>query len=133
MSDHTSSSIQPTHTDHAPGAIGPYSQAVKVDGWLFTSGQIGLDPATGEMVDGFEAQAHQVMANLAAVLASAGCSFSDVVKSTIYVSDMGNFLQLNEIYGQAMGDHRPARSTVQAAALPKGADVEIDLVARIPA
>lgn len=119
------------HTPDAPAAIGPYSQAVSVDGWLFTSGQIGLDPASGEMVaGGFEAQARQVLANLRQVLASAGCSFADVVKATIYVADMADFPRLNELYGEALGDHRPARSTVQAAALPKGALVEIDLIAR---
>lgn len=122
------------HTDDAPAAIGPYSQAVSVDGWLYTSGQIALDPATGEIVPGgFEAQARQVLANLEAVLAAAGCTFSHVVKATIYVADLTNFGLLNTLYGEAMGDHRPARSTVQAAALPKGALVEIDLVARIPA
>lgn len=120
------------HTDHAPAAIGPYSQAVEVDGWLYTSGQVPLDPATGEMVTGdFRAQAEQVMKNLRAVLESAGASFSDVVKATIYVTDLGNFATVNEVYGQALGDHRPARSTVQVAALPKGALVEIDLVARL--
>lgn len=121
------------HTDGAPGAIGPYSQAVAVDGWLYTSGQIGLDPKTGEMVsDDFEAQAKQVLSNLRAVLASAGCGFEHVVKATIYVADMADFAKLNALYGQAMGEHRPARSTVQAAGLPKGARVEIDLVAKIP-
>jgi 2-iminobutanoate/2-iminopropanoate deaminase len=121
------------HTDLAPAAIGPYSQAVSVGGWLYTSGQIGLDPKTGELVSGgFEAQAKQVLANLKAVLASAGCTFSDVVKATIYVADLASFATLNALYGEALGDHRPARSTVQAAALPKGALVEIDLVARLP-
>lgn len=121
------------HTDQAPAAIGPYSQAVAIDGWLYTSGQIPLDPATGEMVQGgFEAQARRVLANLEAVLASAGCTFRDVVKATVYVADLADFPTLNTLYGQAMGDHRPARSTVQVAALPKGALVEIDLVARIP-
>ncbi|MCH9651460.1 MAG: RidA family protein [Deltaproteobacteria bacterium] len=121
------------HTDQAPAAIGPYSQAVTVGDFLFTSGQIGLDPASGEMVTGgFEAQAQRVLANLEAVLAAAGCTFSDVVKSTIYVADMADFGLLNELYGAAMGDHRPARSTVQAAALPKGALVEIDLIAKLP-
>lgn len=120
------------HTDHAPAAIGPYSQAVAVDGWLYTSGQVGLDPATGNIVSGgFEAQAHQVIKNLQAVLKNAGCAFSDVVKATIYVTDLANFATLNQIYGDAMGDHRPARSTVQVAGLPAGALVEIDLVARI--
>jgi 2-iminobutanoate/2-iminopropanoate deaminase len=121
------------HSDRAPAAIGPYSQAVSADGWLFTSGQIALDPASGEMVaGGFEAQARQVLANLRQVLTSAGCTFSDVVKTTIYVADMASFPQLNQLYGEAMGDHRPARSTVQAAALPKGALVEIDMVAKLP-
>ncbi|MEM9291770.1 MAG: RidA family protein [Acidobacteriota bacterium] len=121
------------HTDSAPAAIGPYSQAVRVDGWLYTSGQVALDPVSGEMVSGgFEAQARQVLANLTAVLNNAGCTFSDVVKATIYVADMDDFATLNQLYGEAMGDHRPARSTVQAARLPKDALVEIDLVARIP-
>lgn len=121
------------HTDRAPAAIGPYSQAVSVDGWLFTSGQIGLDPETGEVVGGgFEAQARRVLANLEAVLASAGCTFQDVVKATIYVTDLAHFPRLNELYGEALGAHRPARSTVQVAALPKGVEVEIDLVARVP-
>lgn len=121
------------HTDEAPGAIGPYSQAVSIDGWLYTSGQVALDPATGEMAgDDFETQARQVLANLGAVLAAGGCGFGDVVKSTVYITDFADFPRLNELYGEAMGDHRPARSTVQVAALPKGAKVEIDLVARIP-
>ena len=121
------------HTDQAPKAIGPYSQSVSIDGWLYTSGQVAIDPATGDLVDGgFEAQARRVFENLRQVLASAGCSFSDVVKATVYVVDMGSFPRLNEIYAEAMGDHRPARSTVQVAALPKAALVEIDLVARIP-
>jgi 2-iminobutanoate/2-iminopropanoate deaminase len=121
------------HTDDAPRAIGPYSQAVEVDGWLYTSGQIALDPATGDMVEGgFEAQARQVLANLRAVLAAAGCTFSNVVKATVYVIDLADFPKLNTLYGEVMGDHRPARSTVQVAALPKGALVEIDLVAKLP-
>jgi 2-iminobutanoate/2-iminopropanoate deaminase len=119
-------------TDAAPRAIGPYSQSVEVNGMLYTSGQIALDPATGEMVGGgLEAEAHRVFANLAAVLASAGCSFADVVKTTVFLSDMGDFAALNRVYAEAFGDHKPARSTVQAAALPRGAKVEIDLVARI--
>ena len=121
------------HTDQAPAAIGPYSQAIETGGYLYTSGQIGLDPATGEMVEGgFEPQARRVLANLEAVLAAAGCTFADVAKATIYVTDLGHFPLLNELYGEAVGGHRPARSTVQVAALPKGALVEIDLVARIP-
>jgi 2-iminobutanoate/2-iminopropanoate deaminase len=122
------------HTDSAPKAIGPYSQAVAVDGWLYTSGQVAIDPATGELVPGgFEDQARKVFENLRQVLASAGCNFQDVVKATVYVIDMGDFPKLNASYAEAMGDHRPARSTVQAAGLPRGAMVEIDLVAKIPA
>jgi 2-iminobutanoate/2-iminopropanoate deaminase len=124
--------IEAHHTDEAPAAIGPYAQAVSVGGFLFTSGQIPLDPKSGEMVSGgFEAQAKQVLANLRAVLASAGCEFSDVVKATVYVVDLADFPKLNALYGEAMGSHRPARSTVQVAALPKGALVEIDLVAKL--
>lgn len=121
------------HTDHAPAAIGPYSQAVEVDGLLYTSGQIPLDPATGEFVPGgFEEQARQVIANLTAVLAAGGCTFRDVVKATVFLVDFADFPVLNRLYGEALGDHRPARSTVQVAALPKGALVEIDLIAKIP-
>jgi 2-iminobutanoate/2-iminopropanoate deaminase len=124
--------IQAHHTDDAPAAIGPYAQAVSAGGFLYTSGQIPLDPKSGEMVGGgFEAQARQVLANLKAVLAAAGCGFSDVVKATVYVVDLGDFPKLNALYGEAMGGHRPARSTVQVAALPKGALVEIDLVAKL--
>jgi 2-iminobutanoate/2-iminopropanoate deaminase len=121
-------------TEEAPAAIGPYAQAVSFGGLLFTSGQIPLDPASGEMVPGgFEAQARQVLTNLERVLQSAGCSFQDVVKATVYLTDLADFPQLNELYAAVMGAHRPARSTVQVAALPKGALVEIDLVARLPA
>lgn len=120
-------------TGGAPAAIGPYSQAVVVEGWLYTSGQIGLDPESGEMAPGgFEPQARRVLANLAAVLAAAGCRFADVVRATVYVTDLADFPTLNALYAEAMGGHRPARSTVQVAALPKGALVEIDLVAKIP-
>lgn len=125
--------MRSVHSDRAPAAIGPYSQAIAVDGFLFTSGQVGLDPATGELVPGgFEAQARRAMSNLEAVLAAGGCAFSDVVKTTIYLADMKDFPTINRIYGDAMGSHRPARSTVQTAGLPKGALVEIDLVARLP-
>jgi 2-iminobutanoate/2-iminopropanoate deaminase len=120
-------------TPDAPAAIGPYAQAVSTGGFLFTSGQIALDPKSGEVVGGgFEAQARQVLANLRAVLASAGCGFSDVVKATVYVVDLADFPKLNAIYAEAMGSHRPARSTVQVAALPKGGLVEIDFVAKLP-
>jgi 2-iminobutanoate/2-iminopropanoate deaminase len=121
------------HTDSAPKAIGPYSQAVEVDGWLYTSGQVALDPNTSEMIGGgFEAQARQVLENLRHVLASAGCTFQNVVKATVYVVDLADFPKLNALYAEVMGDHRPARSTVQVAGLPKGALVEIDFVAKIP-
>ena len=124
--------IEAHHTDEAPAAIGPYAQAVSVGGFLYTSGQIALDPASGQLVaGGFEAEARQVLSNLRAVLASAGCTFADVVKATVYVVDLGDFPRLNALYGEAMGDHRPARSSVQVAALPKGGLVEIDLVARL--
>ena len=121
------------HTDSAPAAIGPYSQSVEVDGWLYTSGQIGLHPESGALVaGGFEAQAKQVLENLRHVLASAGCTFHNVVKATVYVVDLADFPKLNDLYAAAMEPHAPARSTVQVAALPKGALVEIDLVAKIP-
>jgi 2-iminobutanoate/2-iminopropanoate deaminase len=120
------------HTDKAPQAIGPYSQSVEVDGWLYTSGQVGIDPATAELVPGgFEAQARQTLKNLAEVLASAGCTFANVVKTTVYLTNLKDFQALNTLYAEAMGGHRPARSTVQVAALPKSALVEIDLVARL--
>jgi len=125
--------IQLHHTEGAPRAIGPYSQSVSADGLLFTSGQVALDPATGELVGGgFEAEARQVFGNLGAVLASAGCGFADVLRATVYLADMGDFPVLNRIYAESFSDHRPARSTVQVAALPRGARVEIDLVARLP-
>jgi 2-iminobutanoate/2-iminopropanoate deaminase len=124
--------IQFHHSPAAPKAIGPYSQAVSVGGMLYTSGQTGLDPATGALAEGgFEAQAEQVFANLGHVLESAGAGFSDVVKATVYLADMSDFPSLNRIYARIFGDHRPARSTVQAAALPMQGRVEIDLVARL--
>jgi 2-iminobutanoate/2-iminopropanoate deaminase len=120
-------------SDNAPKAIGPYSQAVEVDGWIYLSGQTGMDPKTGELAPGgFEAQTRQVLSNLRAVLEAAGCTFADVVKTSVFVTDLANFSILNQLYAEAMGDHRPARSTVQVAGLPKGGLVEIDLVARRP-
>lgn len=118
-------------TESAPAAIGPYSQAVEADGWLFLSGQIPLQPQSGEMVSGgIEAQTRQVMANLEAVLAAAGVGFADVVKTTIYLTDLANFATVNGVYGESFSADPPARATVQVAALPKGALVEIDCVAR---
>jgi 2-iminobutanoate/2-iminopropanoate deaminase len=120
------------YSDEAPRALGPYSHAVEVDGWLYVSGQTGIDPATGELVaGGFEAEARQVLANLQAVLAAAGCTFADVVRTGIYLTDFANFPSINALYEKAVGDHRPARTTIQVAGLPKGAQVEIDVVARI--
>jgi 2-iminobutanoate/2-iminopropanoate deaminase len=125
--------IERFHSDDAPAAIGPYSQAVRHGGLYFTSGQVGLDPVTGNLVEGgFDRQARRVFINLRAVLAAAGCGFADVIKATVYLTDLADFAALNAIYADAMGEHQPARSTVQVAALPKGALVEIDLVARIP-
>ena len=128
----TRESLRHHSSNDAPKAIGPYSQAVSVGGLLFTSGQVGLDPATGELVPGgLEAEARQVFANLRAVLAAAGVALDDVVRSTVYLADMADFPVMNQIYAAAFGDHRPARSTVQAAGLPKAARLEIDLVARL--
>lgn len=117
-------------SDKAPKAIGPYSQAVVVGDLVFTSGQIPLDPATQQMVDGdIRAQTERVMENLSAVLQAAGVSFENVVKSTIFVADLADFAAVNEIYGKRFPRSPPARSTVQVAALPKGARVEIELIA----
>jgi 2-iminobutanoate/2-iminopropanoate deaminase len=124
--------ISTLHSDQAPAALGPYSQAVTCGGFLFSSGQLGLDPATNEFAGGgFAGQARQVFANLRAVLAAAGLDFSDVVKTTVFLTDLADFGVLNGIYAEAMGDHKPARSTIQVAALPKGGQVEIELVARL--
>lgn len=120
------------HTDSAPAAIGPYSQAIACDGFLFTAGQIALDPATGEMSAGdVREQTRRVLDNLGAVLKAADVSWDDVVKTTIYLADMTDFPTVNELYGQRLGSARPARSTVQVAALPRGGLVEIDAIARI--
>lgn len=118
-------------TDGAPEAIGPYSQAIVAGGFVFTAGQIGLDPTTGEMAEGVAYQAEQVMQNVREVLAAAGADFDDVVKTTIYLADIGDFAEVNEIYAAYFKGEPPARSTVQAAALPKGALVEIDMVAYV--
>ena len=121
-------------TAEAPAAIGPYSQAVVVDvgnkKMMFCSGQIALDPATGAMIEGdVEAQTRRVIANLSAVLASAGASFADVVKTTVYLKNMNDFPTVNGVYGEHFVHEPPARATVEAAALPKGALVEIDAIA----
>lgn len=119
----------------APKAIGPYSQAVRAGQLVFLSGQIPLDPASGEMVGGadVEAQTRQVMANLAAVLAAAGSGFQHVVKTTIFLTDLADFARVNQVYGAAFdGVQPPARATVQVAALPRGAKVEIEAIALVP-
>ena len=119
-------------TDRAPGAIGPYSQAVSVDGWVFCSGQIPMDPATGEIVDGdIGAQTDQVLKNLAAVLEAAGGSLDRVVKTTVFLADMGDFGGMNEVYARHFGDHRPARAAVAVRTLPKNVDVEIEAIAKL--
>lgn len=121
------------HTDDAPAALGPYSQGIVRDGWLYTAGQIGLVPGTGTLVSpDVGEQTEQVFVNLAAVLAAAGAGFGHVVKATVYLVDMDDFATVNEIYGHHFAEPYPARSTVAVAKLPKGARVEIDLVARIP-
>lgn len=121
-------------TNEAPAAIGPYSQAVKVGDIVFVSGQIPLDPATGEMVPGdVEAQTKRVMENLRAVLAAAGAGFEHVVRSTIYLTNLGDFAKVNAIYGSYFPKEPPARATVQVSALPRGSQVEIDVVAHLGA
>jgi 2-iminobutanoate/2-iminopropanoate deaminase len=118
------------NSDQAPKAIGPYSQAIRNGNVIYTSGQIALDPSTGALVEGdFAAQAHRVFANLKAVLAAGGATFANVVKATVYLTDLANFTTLNEIYASYFGDTKPARTTVGVAQLPKGGLVEIDLVA----
>jgi 2-iminobutanoate/2-iminopropanoate deaminase len=122
--------LAPVSTTEAPGAIGPYSQAIIAGGFLFASGQIPLDPTTGTITEGgITAQAHQVLQNLGAVLRAAGISYDRVVKTTVYLSDMANFPAVNEIYGTYFPAPAPARATIQAAALPRNVLVEIDLVA----
>ena len=119
-------------TKDAPHAIGPYSQAVRTGNTLYLSGQIALDPVSGNLIEGdFAAQSRRVFDNLRAVLRASGADFKNVVRATVYVTDLGNFQVLNSIYGQYFGDHKPARSTVGVAQLPRGAQVEIDLIAVI--
>lgn len=129
-----SNAVKLIATADAPAAIGPYSQATVAGGFLFTAGQIPLDAGSGDIVPGdVVAQATQVLANLAAVLKAAGCGWGDVVKTTVFLTDMADFPRVNEVYAAALGAARPARSTVQVAALPRGVNVEIELVAKLPA
>ena len=119
-------------TTAAPAAIGPYSQAIVAGDWIFTSGQIPLDPATGTLqAEGIVDQTHQVMKNLSAVLAAAGGGLASVVRTTVFLADIADFAAMNEVYAGYFGDHHPARTTVQAAALPRSVRVEIDAVARV--
>jgi 2-iminobutanoate/2-iminopropanoate deaminase len=125
--------VKTVQTDKAPAAIGPYSQGIVANGFLFTAGQIPIDPATGQVITGTVAvQTERVMANLVAVLATVGATWKDVVKTTVYLHDMNDFPTVNEVYGKALGDARPARSTVQVSALPRGVLVEIDAIVAVP-
>jgi 2-iminobutanoate/2-iminopropanoate deaminase len=123
---------QAIQTNGAPSAIGPYSQAIRSGDLVFCSGQLGLDPATGELADGVEAQAERSLRNLQAVLDAAGLSIGDVVKTTIFLADIGDFAKVNAVYGTFMPDPPPARSTIGVGALPKGGLVEIEAIARRP-
>lgn len=126
-------SVEYLHTKDAPEAIGPYSQATKAGGFLFSAGQIALDPVTTQVVEGdVTVQADQVLKNLGAVLANAGCSWGDVVKTTIFLASMDDFAKVNIVYGQHLGSAKPARSTVAVAGLPRGVRVEIECVAKLP-
>jgi 2-iminobutanoate/2-iminopropanoate deaminase len=121
---------QVIHTDKAPKAIGPYSQAIRVDDFVFCAGQAGLDPATGNLVSGgIEVETRRVLQNLAAVLEAAGTSFSRVVKTTVFLLDMNEFARMNAVYAEFFPTNPPARSTVQVARLPKDARVEIEVIA----
>lgn len=125
--------MQPIQTSEAPAAIGPYSQAIRAGNMVFLSGQVPLDPKTGELVTGdIRLETERVMDNLAAVLAAAGLTFANVARTTIYLTNLGDFQAVNETYGKRFDKAPPARATVQVAALPKGARVEIDAIAVIP-
>lgn len=119
------------HTEHAPAAVGPYSQAIKTDGLIFVSGQLGLDPQSGKLRDGLEAQTQQILQNLAAALDAAGSTMADIVKTTIFLVDMADFATVNKVYAGAFSDEPPARSTVEVSALPLGGLVEIEAIALV--
>jgi 2-iminobutanoate/2-iminopropanoate deaminase len=121
---------QSISTGGAPGAIGPYSQAIRSGDMVFCSGQLGLDPTSGELVEGVEAQADRALRNLQSVLDAAGLGFDDVVKTSIFLADIGDFAAVNAVYARFMPDPPPARSTFQVAALPKGGLIEIEAIAR---
>jgi 2-iminobutanoate/2-iminopropanoate deaminase len=125
--------LKTVKTDKAPMAIGPYSQAIIASGFLFTAGQIAIDPATGQVIKGdVKAQTERVLANLSEVLAAAAASWRHVVKTNVFLQDMNDFPAMNDVYGRVLGEARPARSTVQVAGLPRGALVEIDAIAELP-
>jgi 2-iminobutanoate/2-iminopropanoate deaminase len=125
--------VRTIQTKDAPSAIGPYSQGIVAGGFLFTAGQIGLDPATGQVVTGdVSAQTTRALANLTAILSAAGATWNDVVKTTVFLQDMADFSKVNEVYSAALGTARPARTTVQVSGLPRAVLVEIDAVAKLP-
>jgi len=123
--------MKSVQTNQAPAAVGPYSQAIIANGFVFCSGQIGLDPKTNTLVEGLENQTHQVLKNLEAVLKEAGSSLDDIVKTTIFITNIADFGKINEIYGSYFTSHKPARATIGVADLPKDALVEIEAVALI--
>jgi 2-iminobutanoate/2-iminopropanoate deaminase len=125
-------SIEVISASNAPKSIGPYSQAIRIQNMLFTSGQIPVDPATGEVVNGIENQTRQVLENLKAILKQAGTGFENVVKTTVFIKDMNDFAEINKIYGQYFNEPYPARSCVEVARLPKDVAIEIEAVALIP-
>ncbi len=119
--------VEPIPTPHAPTAVGPYSSAVRAGDWIVLSAQIPIDPGTGKLVDGdLAAQARQLLANVVAVLADCGAAITDIAKTTIYLTDLGDFPVLNRVYGEVMGEHRPARATVGVAGLPLGAQIGME-------
>jgi len=125
-------SCQVIQTDQAPAAIGPYSQAIKVDNWLFVSGQIGLNPKTGELVGGdFKEQAKQVLENIKNILIAGGCGMADVISAEVFLTDIGQFTAFNEVYQQYFGDHKPTRAVVEVKGLPRGACVEMKCMAHL--
>ncbi len=124
--------LRTIHTDQAPEAIGPYSQAVVANGFVFTAGQVAFDPKSMQLIDGdVAAQTERVMENLQAILQAAGSDLSAVAKTTVFLRDMNDFTAMNEVYGRHFGDHAPARSTVQAAGLPRNCAVEIECIALV--
>jgi len=118
--------VEPVSTPSAPPVAGSYSPAMRAGDWLVLAGQVGLDPGSGAIVEGVERQARQVLANIRAILADCGAAMTDVAKTTVFVTDIADFGIVNTVYAEAFGEHRPARSTVQVAALPGGAQVEIE-------